>query len=143
MKLQEVMSKGIRTIREHQSIADATRVMKEANVGMLPVVDLSNRPLGVITDRDIALLTIGGNLSAQSMVSQGMSKSVYSLDQEEDLGSALDMMRSKKVSRVVITDKQGELVGICSLLDAAVACGNDSRIPPVAQALNSRVLTHH
>jgi CBS domain-containing protein len=52
--VQDVMVSRVVTIEPSASLADAARAMKDANVGMLPVVD-EGRVTGVITDRDIVL----------------------------------------------------------------------------------------
>lgn len=53
IKVEELMTKKVVTTTPDTPIEDAASLMVEYGVGGLPVVDAENKPVGIITDRDI------------------------------------------------------------------------------------------
>lgn len=139
MKLHDVMSTEVKTVEAQATLAEAAMTMKLANVGLLPVVGPTSKPIGVITDRDIAIRSLADGLSPNVQVRQAMSPAVYMVQEDDDLQVALDLMKEKKVERVLISDKYGSLVGVLSLNDATILCTEGSPTVDVNRALRSRV----
>lgn len=139
MKLHDVMSTEVKTVEAQATLAEAAMTMKLANVGLLPVIGPTSKPIGVITDRDIAIRSLADGLSPNVQVRQAMSPTVYMVREDDDLQVALDLMKEKKIERVLITDQYGSLVGVLSLNDATILCTEGSQTVDVNRALRSRV----
>lgn len=139
MKLHDVMSRDVKTVEAQATIAEAARIMKKENVGLLPVMGPLGTAIGVITDRDIALRTVADGLPSNAQVREAMSPMVYSVQDDQDLQAAIDLMNGKKVERVLVTDRFGTLVGVLSINDAAILCNGDSRITKVNQVMRNRI----
>ena len=96
-------------------------MMMEYDCGALPVVDNENKVVGMITDRDIAIAAATkARLASEIRVSEVISRKVYSAMPDEDIHTALKIMRHEKVRRLPIVNRDGMLQGILSLNDIAL-----------------------
>jgi predicted transcriptional regulator len=93
--------------------------MREAGVGCLVVVDEAQRPVGMLTDRDVVLAAIGRRLEpAKTSVRDVMHESVVTVTGGAPLGVAIRFMRQYRLRRIPIVDKEtGKLAGIVTLDD--------------------------
>lgn len=119
MKLKEIMKSDPHCISPDQPTQAAARMMRDGNVGFLPVCDDSGKVLGTITDRDITLRVVADGKSPSTRVEQVMSKEVVAGRPEDELKDAQQQMASAKKSRLLVTDDAGKLVGVVSLSDIA------------------------
>ena len=127
MKAKDVMTKHPRVVTPETTVQEAARLMQSEDTGVLPVVEAqgSMRPVGVITDRDIALRIVAEGRTAGS-VRDAMTASVQTARENDDLKNVMALMASEQVRRVPIVDDRGQLVGIVSQADI-VREGDDKR----------------
>ena len=120
MRVQDFVKKNVTTVNRDATIQEVARKMAEEDIGFLPVVDQSGKAVGTITDRDIVvrLIAKGGDVKS-ARVEQVMTKDVVSVRPDEDLGKVADLMKDRKVSRVLITDQAAKPIGVISLGDLA------------------------
>jgi len=119
MKLKDVMSKDVASLNVSDAVIKAAQIMKEHNVGSVPVCD-SNRVVGVITDRDIALRTVAEGKSADKQsVRDVMSTNPVVGQPDMEVLDAARIMGERQIRRLPIIEKNG-LVGIVSLGDLAL-----------------------
>jgi CBS domain-containing protein len=123
MRCQEIMKSSVESIKESDSAQTAARKMREANVGFLPVCDDAQRPLGTVTDRDLALRVVAENRSMATAVRDIMTKQVVSCRPMDEVTDAARMMAQKRKSRIMVVDDDGRLTGVISLSDIAVRDG--------------------
>ena len=120
MKINRLMTRNVRTCRAEDTLADAARVMWEADLGALPVVDAEQRVLAVITDRDLAMACLfSGEPLASRKVSEAMSRKLVTVLEDDDVGTLEDVMRASQVHRVPVVNGVGQLRGIITLNDLA------------------------
>lgn len=119
MKLKELMKSDAQCISPDQPAQAAARMMREGNIGFLPVCDDDGKVLGTITDRDITLRVVADGKSPSTKVSQVMSKEVVAGKPDDDLRAGERQMGSAKKSRLMVTDDGGKLLGVISLSDIA------------------------
>jgi CBS domain-containing protein len=121
MKVRDVMMKSIAFCGARNNLAEATEMMWVHNCGILPVVDEHQKPIGVITDRDICI-ALGTRNSPASEVSVGKvtNGQLFYCAAEDDLHSALEIMRRKRVRRLPVVGKDGLLDGILSMDDVVL-----------------------
>ncbi|MDP6538843.1 MAG: CBS domain-containing protein [Planctomycetota bacterium] len=106
------------TVTITESVRDAARLMRNAHIGALVVVDGDDRPLGVVTDRDITLHVLPTGLDgAWCSVGDCMSRPAITLDRNASLCEASRLMRTSGVRRLPIVDNEGKLVGIVTADD--------------------------
>ena len=121
MHCNEIMSHNVQWILSRETVAGAARLMAFHNVGLLPVCSPDGKPIGVITDRDITLRVIGKDrLAAQTVVEDVMSAPVQSVAPDCPVERVGELMTAASVSRLLVLDESGHLVGIVSVADLLV-----------------------
>jgi CBS domain-containing protein len=112
-------TKGSKVITLHpdQSLKDAVALLTEHNIGALVVVDAADKPVGILSERDIvhAANRLGDTMLTQS-VKDIMTKHVLVAEPHDDIKAVLKTMTEKHFRHMPIID-QGQLVGIISLGD--------------------------
>jgi CBS domain-containing protein len=118
--IQDVMTRGVRTISPDESVRRAAQLMDELNIGAIPVCD-GQRLVGMITDRDITVRsTAAGQAPDQTRVGDVMSTDVRTCHAHQAVDEVLDEMGDVQIRRVPVIDQQThQLVGIVSLGDMA------------------------
>lgn len=118
MKCKNIMTKSIKTCDYNCSAKEAAQIMKKFNTGAVPVVDAMNKPLGVITDRDITINAVAENNHPDSVkVLNLMTKHIISVHEDDPIDVAAQKMKENKVRRILVVDDEDRLKGIISLAD--------------------------
>ena len=127
MKVQDVMTPEPQCCMAEDSLQKAAQFMVDCDCGEIPVVDKERKPIGVITDRDIACRAVAKGLSTTEMnVSDVMSTPVVFVRPEDDLAECCRLMEQKQIRRVPVVDVQGVCCGIISLADIAEKLGEQN-----------------
>ena len=121
MKVQEVMSQNVQVCEPDTNLAAAAALMWEADCGLLPVVVEGKTPVGVITDRDIAI-AVGtkGRPPQEIRVDEVMSRQLFACAPDDDVHTALKTMREDRVRRLPVVTDDGVLKGILSINDVVL-----------------------
>jgi len=123
MKISDVMTPQPECIKPDASLADAARMMRELEVGALPVCE-NNRLTGMITDRDLVIRGLAeARDPASTKVRTIMSSELVSTFDDQDVEVAARLMEVKQVRRLTVLNREKKLVGIVSLGDLAVDVG--------------------
>jgi CBS domain-containing protein len=120
MSAGRICTRVVATIVPEETVRTAARRMAEQKVGTLVVVqaDGTTKPIGMVTDRDIAVRCVGAGLDPESTpVSKVMSSPVTSIGDYTPIDEAISRMASVATRRLVVTSAEGTLVGILSLDD--------------------------
>jgi CBS domain-containing protein len=135
------MTKNVFTCLAQQTLEQAARTMWEADIGCLVVIDDEHRPIGMITDRDIAMAAYTRGVALRdALVGSAMSQKVITAKPETRLGELESLMQAEQVRRVPVVEPNGTLVGIVTLGDlarTAQALLGLPAIPGVAKTLRS------
>jgi len=100
--------------------------MESRCVGTLVVLDEHEHPIGIVTDRDIALRVVGqGRNPEETSVGDVMTRSPKTLPEAAPLSGALAAMQSESVRRLPVVDETGRLVGMVSLDDVVKQVAED------------------
>jgi len=119
MKVKEIMSKEIASLRSEDSIEKAAQLMKTYNVGSLPVCS-GQQVVGIITDRDITLRSVAtGHDSKDHTVGNIMSSNPIVGNPEMDVDDAVRIMSESQIRRLPIVE-DNSLVGIVALGDISL-----------------------
>jgi CBS domain-containing protein len=120
MKCGEIMKTNVHCVTTDNSVQEAARIMREQNVGFLPVCGSAKEVVGTITDRDITVrLTAEARSPKTTKVEEIMSKDVVSCRPEQDLQECERAMAQFQKSRVVVVNDERKLQGVISLSDIA------------------------
>ena len=118
MKVKEIMTPDAKDCSETANLAKAAEMMSQNNCGILPIVTVGGKVVGLITDRDICVAAAKNNKTLASIrVDEVISGDVYSCRPEDDVQAALRTMRENKVRRLPVIDAEGMLKGILSMDD--------------------------
>jgi len=96
--------------------------MKEINAGVIPIVESSRsrRPVGVVTDRDIAIRVVAeGRDVARTTTREVMSSPVVTVNPDTDIERVCEILEQRRVRRLPVVDAQGDLVGMVAQADIA------------------------
>lgn len=123
MRVQDVMSHQVECCSPTIDLATAAMIMWGADCGVVPVVDDQNRPIGMITDRDICMATAirhsaPDRISVSDVIDgQLQNGAPFMVRQDDDVRTALETMSRGQVRRLPVVDERGKLVGILSFND--------------------------
>lgn len=119
MTVGRICVRDVVTVLEEESVSDAAVLMERMGVGTVVVVDDEDgSPLGMLTDRDVALRCVGRRLDPDvTEVRDVMTSPVESVEESTPLERAVERMASGGTRRLVVTDASGRLEGIVALDD--------------------------
>ncbi len=118
MLCQEIMKSEVECFRTHDPITKIARCMRDVNIGFAPIVDDDGHPLGVITDRDIAIRVCAEDkLASRTQAGEVMTHETIACRPSDELSLAEELMRRHRKSRLMVVNEQGRLVGVLSLSD--------------------------
>ncbi len=119
MKVKDIMSPRIVSVTPEDSASVAARLLSRHNIGALPVCGKDGRLRGMVTDRDIVLRCVAADDDPSGVkVSEIMTRRVISVDAEDSLHRATDLMSHEQIRRLPV-QSNGKLVGMLSLCDLA------------------------
>jgi IMP dehydrogenase len=108
------------TLRPDQTLADAKALQERYSVTGFPVVDEAGRVLGIVTNRDMRFASDDRTPVKVMMTSQNLAVLV----EPADLETAKDLMKSRRIEKLLVTDGQGKLTGLLTLKDTEKAVLN-------------------
>ena len=112
-----IMTARPRTIASSATVREAAKLMKDEDVGSLPVVQ-QDRLVGVLTDRDIAVRVVAEGRDATTPVAEVASGTPVTVESSADLDQALQLMSEHQVRRLPVVEN-GRVIGIVALADLA------------------------
>jgi CBS domain-containing protein len=118
--IRDFMRKRIETIRVAESVQETAKKMKEKNISSLLVVDKDNKPIGLITERDLVRKVCIGDVPPSAITNKElMSSPIITIDSKESQSIAADLMLQKNVRHLLVvdTDNDDRPVGIVTPLD--------------------------
>ena len=112
----DVMNDEFRTCGRFSTVMEAVLIFREADCGMVPVTE-EGKPVGVVTDRDVALaLAHDGTITTQP-ISEIMSDDIASVAPYASLSQVVQEFRREGVRRLLVVNDAGVLVGVISWAD--------------------------
>src|SRR5512134_2763151 len=121
-KCIDVMTKDPVCCLPTDSVAKAAELMKSENIGSIPVIEnkQSQKLVGIVTDRDLALKIVAEALDAKSTtVETVMTHKVVTCHADDDLEKALGAMAEHQLRRIPVVDSDHKIVGIIAQADVA------------------------
>jgi CBS domain-containing protein len=113
------MTPIVRTAKMTQSLVEAAALMRDDDVGSIPVVD-NGRLIGIVTDRDIVVRAIAEHRDIdRTTVDEVASHDPVTVGPEQDLNEALELMAMYQVRRLPVVE-DGRLVGMLAQADVAM-----------------------
>ena len=116
------MTESVVTAEPARSLRAIAEVMRERNVGSVVLVD-GPRPVGFITDRDLALSVVADGRDPAARAGDHASSPVITAEPDMDVEEAAEKMIRHGVRRLVVVDA-GMLAGVVTLADIASRTGD-------------------
>lgn len=125
MKLKDILTKNPQVISPEAMICEAAKMMKEGDIGMLPVCD-GERLVGAVTDRDLAIRAVAeGCDPLTTKVKEVMTAGICYGFEEQSLDEVARLMEQKQIRRIAVLNTDKRLVGIASLGDFALRSNDE------------------
>jgi len=121
--LREIMTEHVVTAAPATPARQVAELMRDRNVGSVVLADDSGHPVGMVTDRDLALTVLAGRGDTGCPAEECATKPVVTGEAEMALEEAAALMVGHRIRRLPVMDGD-ELVGIVTLDDIAVRTGN-------------------
>lgn len=123
MNIRDLMTPEVKVCFSDMTLDQVAMMMWVGDCGVIPVVDNDNRPIGMVTDRDIVMCCALNQKSLRELTVSTVTgtRELFSCSAGDDLEIALSMMKAHKIRRLPVTDAQGQLTGILSI-DDVIAC---------------------
>ena len=119
-RVDDVMARNVQTIDSSMNLTQAAQRMRDANVGVLPVVD-GGRLKGIVTDRDLVIRGMATGVDPSSMrVSDVATHSLIAAREDWPLQRAMDTMSSHQIGRLPVIDEHDRVVGMLTLSSLAL-----------------------
>ncbi|MFH8514420.1 CBS domain-containing protein [Streptomyces gelaticus] len=114
LRARDIMSGGVQCIGAHQSLFDVAKMMRDLDVGCLPICGDNNKLTGLITDRDIVVKCCAEGIDPATVQAGSLKAKVHWIDAEADAGDVLTTMEEHQIKRLPVIDVQGghRLVGM-------------------------------
>ncbi len=121
MTVKDIMTDPAIVIAEDASVVEAAKLMRQHNIGSVPVVDSDNGIVGIVTDRDIVIRNMARGLDPKShSVEEIMTRDVSCVTPETEIDDAAQVMANDKVRRLPVVEDE-RVVGFVALGDIS-AC---------------------
>jgi CBS domain-containing protein len=122
VRISEVMTQGVVTADTDDSLRRVGELMRDRNVGSVVICE-AGRPVGVMTDRDLALVVVADTVEAEAPVGEHASRPLVTGEVEMDIEEAVALMVQHRIRRLPVTEGE-TLVGIVTIDDLAVRAGD-------------------
>ena len=134
--VRDAMTENPRSIGASASVVEAARLMREGDIGSLPIID-EEKLVGMITDRDITTRVVAEAADPQATpVGDVYSRDLISVEPDEDLDEALGLMARHQVRRLPVVEN-GSLVGIVAQADIALTLReNETKTGELVEAIS-------
>jgi len=134
--VRDVMTKDVRVVRPDTSVKEVVATMNKLDIGSIVVVQ-GERPVGIITERDILKRIVEPCLDPETVTArQIMTSPVVTIDENASINEAAKLMAKKGVKRLLVTRNNDELVGIITFTDIV------AKVPDMLSILEELVRPH-
>jgi CBS domain-containing protein len=119
-KVREAMTTRPRSATPETSLSQVAEIMAREEVGAVPIV-VDDRLVGIVTDRDLVVRAIAAGKDPRGMPAREIaSDEVISVEPEQDLDDALELMARHRIRRLPVVEEGDRLVGMLAQADVAL-----------------------
>ncbi len=118
-QVKDIMTQGCQWISPEESVAKAASIMKDKDIGFLPIGE-NDRLIGMVTDRDITVRAVAeGKDPASTKVRSIMTAKTYYCYDDQDIEEVCNNLGEIKVRRLPVVNRDKRLVGVVTIGDLA------------------------
>ena len=115
INIGDVMTKSVISVDAALTINETAKMMEDAKVGAVIVME-NNVPVGIVTDRDFSVKVAAHAYQITEPVKQIMSSPLFSINSDESVRIAADLMHERKIRKLPVIDNEN-VVGIITATD--------------------------
>src|SRR5688500_9098735 len=136
--VNDVMIRDVVTVEASATLLEAAELMRDANVGMLPVVD-GDAIRGIVTDRDLVVRAMTRDIRpSEARVADCLSEPPRCAEPDWSLDEAMEEMARQQVGRLPIVDAGGRVIGVVTLSSLALRSPKQQEALETAQEVSRR-----
>ncbi len=113
--VKDIMARALITVNTATTAHQIAKMMEQGGIGAI-LVKKNENLVGIVTDRDFATKIAANNLPFDTPVEKIMSSPLITINHDEPISAAAEMMSSKKIRKLAVTDN-GNIVGIITSTD--------------------------
>ena len=138
-KCSDVMTKDLIYGLPNDTVTRVAQLMKKEDIGPVPIVDneQSKMPIGIITDRDLALKVVGeGRDPNTTRVEEVMTRKLVTCRADDNVENAMKAMAQYQLRRIPVVDGGGRLVGIIAQADVATRVDQPKKTAEIVKEIS-------
>jgi CBS domain-containing protein len=137
-RVKDVMIADVLTIEASATLLEAAEQMRDANIGMLPVME-DGALRGVLTDRDLVVRAMSRDVRpSQAGVADYLSEPPRCAEPDWSLDEAMAEMAQQQVGRLPVIDEEGKIIGIVTLSSLALRSPKQQETLATAKEVSRR-----
>ena len=136
MRASEIMTKNVRTATRDMSLRDVAAMMRDGDMGAVPVVD-DGKLVGIVTDRDIVVRVVADGRDAATPIGDAMTIELFTVAPDDFAFEAIRLMGDKQVRRIPVVNADGSLAGIIAMADVALEMEDEREIAETLEEISS------
>jgi len=113
--VKDIMAKALISVNPATTALQIAKMMEQGGIGAILVKENENL-VGIVTDRDFATKIAANNLPFDTPVQKIMSSPLITINHDEPISAAAEMMTSKKIRKLAVSDN-GTIVGLITSTD--------------------------
>jgi CBS domain-containing protein len=139
LTVADLMTREVRTVAPGTAMSEIAVLMREGDVGVVPVVDETSMLQGIVTDRDIVVRgVVSGSGGREPCARDLATKGVDAVSPRDSIPRVLDLMGRKQIRRVPVIAADGRLIGMISLADVAQRADYDREVQEALRHISAR-----
>ncbi len=137
--VNQIMSKNVLTVDKSTSLQEAAQRMSKLNIGCVIVTE-GTKPLGIVTERDFVTIVAAEGRPLFTEISEVMSSPLITIDPEETIWEASEMMKQKKIHKLPVKENE-QIIGIVTTTDIVkiASVGSDSEMRKICDQILLRM----
>lgn len=129
LKCRDIMTRNVTTCRTDTPIFEVARIMRDEDIGSLPVIGENGKLEGIVTDRDLVVEGLTADKpEAELLAGDCMTDDLFTANQNDRLVDVINDMGDHQVRRVPVVNGRDQLVGIIAMADIAVQTNKDAEL---------------
>lgn len=129
LKCRDIMTRNVLTCFRNTPVQEVARLMRDEDIGALPVIDDDGTLDGIVTDRDLIIKGLTSNAEDSALTAQDcMSTDLYTASKDDRVVDVIRRMGDYQVRRVPVIDRRNRLVGIIAVADLATQTAKDREL---------------
>jgi CBS domain-containing protein len=138
IKCSRIMTRKVATASRGSSVQEAAKILRDGDIGILPIVDAEGVLVGLLTDRDIVVRAVADGLDiTKTTVGEIMTFELFTASPDDFVFQAIRIMGEKQVRRIPIVEQDGKLAGILSMADIALEMEDEREIAETLEEISS------